>query len=382
MSSTRPLRIAFVADSLHSGSGGGTLSGEYVVERLRRDHAVVTVASDGDDVVPSFQLPLRAMREMRFVMAKPDRKILERAFASVDVVHLQFPFWLSFAALDEARRRDVPVVAAFHVQPENLLHSVGIHSEWANDAVYRVLVKRFYDKVDAVLCPTEFAARKLRDHGLKTRTAVISNGVPPDVAQAMAAQPASSSRAPSDRFTILAVGRFAAEKHQEVIIEAVRLSRHRDQIRLVLSGWGPREDELTHLASRLPNGADIGFLSRESLISHYRSADLFVHAGEVELEGMAVLESMSAGLPALIADAPESAASKFALSADFAFPAGDAQALAARIDALIESPAKLAVARELARERARSFDFDASIEKLVDLYRSVIDGATSRRETA
>src|SRR5208282_2164120 len=105
---------------------------------------------------------------------------------------------------------------------------------------------------------------------------------------------------------------------------------------------GPREEELKRLASGLPNGAEIGFLPREKLIEGYRTSDLFVHAGEVELEGMSVLESMSAGLPALIADAPESAASAFALNDDFVFPAGDAAALARKIDALIESPSKLA----------------------------------------
>jgi glycosyltransferase involved in cell wall biosynthesis len=379
MNSTARLRIAFVADSLHSHSGGGILSGEFVVERLRRDHDVVAVASDGDEVLPKFQLPLRAMREMGFVMAKPDRVILARAFAHVDVVHLQFPFWLSYAALEEARRLRLPVVAAFHVQPENLLQSVGIYSPWLNNTLYRALVRHFYNRVDAVLCPTAFAEQKLRDHGLKTPTAVISNGVPPDVARAMAANPSSTHRSSSGRFFILAVGRFAAEKHQDVIIEAVRLSRHRDRIRLVLSGWGPREDELRNLASRLPNGAEIGFLSREQLVEDYGAADLFVHAGEVELEGMSVLESMSAGLPALIANAPESAASTLALNEDFSFAAGDAPALAAKIDALIDDPSKLAAARELYRERAHQFDFNASVEKLVALYRSVIDGAASRR---
>jgi glycosyltransferase involved in cell wall biosynthesis len=150
----------------------------------------------------------------------------------------------------------------------------------------------------------------------------------------------------------------------------------------VLSGWGPREDELKLLASSLPNGAEIGFLSREKLVQDYRTADLFVHAGEVELEGMSVLESMSAGLPALIANAPESAASKLALNEDFTFPAGDATALAAKIDALIDNPAKLEAARDLYRERARHFDFNASIEKLVELYRSVIAAAGSQRKSA
>jgi 1,2-diacylglycerol 3-alpha-glucosyltransferase len=316
---------------------------------------------------------------MRFVMAKPDRAVLARAFANVDVVHLQLPFWLSFAALEEARRLHRPVVAAFHVQPENVLHNVGIHSVWLNDGIYRVLVNRFYNKVDAVLCPTAFAAQKLRDHQLTAPTAVISNGVPPDVARGMAASPPKHGPR-TGPFSILAVGRFAAEKRQDVIIEAVRRSRHRDEIRLTLSGWGPLEVELKRLASSLPNGAEIGFLSREALIEQYRTADLFVHAGEVELEGMSVLESMSAGLPALVADAPESAASKLALD-DFTFPAGDAAALAAKIDALVENPTRLDAAREPYRERARQFDFDASVGKLVELYRMVIDGAASQRKT-
>jgi len=373
MNAMNPLSLAFVADTLHSASGGGILSGEYVVERLRRNHEVVAVGADGDDAMPSFQLPLRAMRESSFVMARPDRAVLARAFKSVDLVHLQFPFWLSFAALDEARRAGLPVVAGFHVQPENALFSVGIRANWLNQGIYRTLVKHFYNKVDAVICPTQFAEEKLRAHGLTTPTFVISNGVPPDVARAMANRSEPAPRRSDDKFFVLAVGRLAAEKRQDVIIEAVKRSRHRDQIRLVLSGGGPREAELRRQAASLPNGAEIGFLSREDLLRNFATADLFIHASEVELEGMSVLESMSAGLPALIADAPESAASRFALNEDFSFPAGDAAALSAKLDALIENRATLDAARAPYRARALQFDFDASVEKMVGVYRSVLE---------
>lgn len=379
MNSTARLRIAFVADSLHSHSGGGILSGEFVVERLRRDHDVVAVASDGDEVLPKFQLPLRAMREMGFVMAKPDSSDPRTSLRA----RRRRPPPVSVLAIVRRARGGAPIASAgrrgFPRTARKPTSERRDYSPWLNNTLYRALVRHFYNRVDAVLCPTAFAEQKLRDHGLKTPTAVISNGVPPDVARAMAANPSSTHRLSSGRFFILAVGRFAAEKHQDVIIEAVRLSRHRDRIRLVLSGWGPREDELRNLASRLPNGAEIGFLSREQLVEDYGAADLFVHAGEVELEGMSVLESMSAGLPALIANAPESAASTLALNEDFSFAAGDAPALAAKIDALIDDPSKLAAARELYRERAHQFDFNASVEKLVALYRSVIDGAVSRR---
>jgi glycosyltransferase involved in cell wall biosynthesis len=141
----------------------------------------------------------------------------------------------------------------------------------------------------------------------------------------------------------------------------------------VISGSGPREAELKTLAHALPHGAEIGFLPREELLADLVRADLFVHASDIELEGMAVLEAMSAGLPALIADAKESAASAFALNEDFRFPAGDAAALSRKIDALIEDPAKLEAARAPYRERARAYDFDAGVQKLVDVYRWVIE---------
>jgi 1,2-diacylglycerol 3-alpha-glucosyltransferase len=371
MSHTDRLQIAFVCDTLHSSSGGGILSGEYVVDRLRRHHDVVAVGADGDAALPAFQLPFRAMRESSFVMARPDRQVLANSFAHAQIVHLQFPFWLSFAALDEARKLGLPVVAGFHIQPENMLFNVGIHSNWLNKNIYKTLVKHFFEKVDAVICPTPFAEEKLKSYGLTTRTVVISNGVSPDVAQKVR-EAAPRRRDPDGKFFILAVGRLAAEKRQDVILEAVRRSRHKDQIRLVLSGAGPKEAEYKELASALPNGAEIGFLPRETLLDDFTQADLFIHASEVELEGMAVLEAMGAGLPALVANAPESAASRFALNDDFSFPAGDAWALSAKIDALIEDRQKLESARDAYRVRAKQFDFDASVDKLVGVYRSVI----------
>jgi 1,2-diacylglycerol 3-alpha-glucosyltransferase len=371
------MKIAFVVDMLHASSGGGILSGNNVVDRLRRDHEVVTIASDGDVRLPSFQLPFQAMRSTGFVMAKPDRELLRSTFVGQDVVHLQFPFWLSLVALAEARGLGKPVVAAFHIQPENLLLNVGIHSRRASDALYRLAIKHLYSRVDAVVCPTPFAEQKLRSHGLRTPTFVVSNGVSPDVAKATAGM-GEHPHDDSGTFFILAVGRLAEEKRQDVILEAVRQSRHRDRIRLVLAGEGPRGDELRRLAQSLPRGAEIGFLPREELLRYFSQADLFVHASEVELEGMAVLEAMSEGLPVLVAQAPESAASAFALDDNFRFPAGDAATLSARIDALIEDRPKLRSAGAAYRQRAHTFDFERSVDRLVDVYRAVLGQGDQR----
>jgi 1,2-diacylglycerol 3-alpha-glucosyltransferase len=379
--SSRSLHIALVTDTIAGKLGGGVVAARYVVDALRKRHRVTVVAADaseGDVRLAGFQAPVRAMREMQFTMARPDRQAMARLFQDVDVVHVQFPFWLGVVAVEEAHQAGRPVVAAFHVQPENALANVGVRWPWLSQRIYAYWVSRVFNRADAVVCPTPFAEQKLRKHGVTRPVHVVSNGVPPDLARA------SVAREPRQDGTVLvlAVGRLAAEKRQDVIVEAVRRSRNRDRIQLILAGGGPREKKLRALARGLPHPPEIGFLPRERLARLLASADLFVHASEVELEGIAVLEAMAAGPPVLVAVSPESAASHFALSDDFRFPAGDAAALATKIDSLLERPTVLKTAAAQYRERARGLSFDGGIETLVGVYRSVIGAEPSRATVA
>ena len=111
--------------------------------------------------------------------------------------------------------------------------------------------------------------------------------------------------------------------------------------------------------------------SEDDMPGVMRSADLLVHAAEVELEGMVLLEALGTGLPALVAEAPLSAASTLAVGDDFRFRAGDVEALARRIDRLIDHPQLLAEARQLSRVRAEGLRLEASVAKLEDIYQHV-----------
>ena len=369
---TKRLRIVYVADTVDGGLGGGIVSAGRFVRALRAEHHVTLVASggpaDGKVPMPGFQLPIRAMTEMRFTFARPRRRRLEDAIRGADLVHLQYPFWLSFGAARVARRLGVPVVAAFHVQPENVLYNVGIRWRWLVRWLYRFWVKRLYGRADGVICPSAFAARKLEAYGLTTPTYVVSNGTNPRYTYA----PAPRDPAWGDSFVILMVGRLAREKRHDVVFEAIRRSRHAAKIRLVVAGAGPLEPELHRRAADLPIAPRIGFVPDDELQRLLNSADLFVHASDVELEGMAVLEGTSCGLPVVVSDSAESAAQQFALGPEFLFRAGDATSLADRIDHFIDRPAELAAARERYHASAQGYRFEASLEQLLDAYAAVL----------
>jgi len=359
------LRIAFVADTFRSGvaTSGGVVAAGSLVERLRLHHRVVVVGADAEGPdslrLPGFQIPIHAMQSQHFVMARPVRASLAELFSSVDIVHLQFPFWLSLSAVDIARSLQRPVSAGFHVQPGNLLLSVGVDAPWLERALYRFWVDRLYNRADLVLCPSRFAQRKLVGHGLRSPSLVVTNGVPSDIR----GEP-SRSVLPSEGFLVMTVGRLAAEKRQSLLLRAVARSRHRNRIRLVIAGRGPLEEALRSEAAELGVQAEIGFLPRDQLIHDLGAADLFVHCSDVELEGIAVLEAMAMGAPVLVADSPESAAADFAADDRFRFPSGNVDLLVSRMDALLDQPELLRHASAISLRTAGELDADDSARRI------------------
>lgn len=374
------LHIAFVSDCLDIGNTGGVISAHRFAEHLAHEHElfVIGTAAKGFACVPMvpLRLPIKRYTEMGFVFAKPNRPRIAQALAHADIVHLQFPFWLSFVALDEAKKLGKPVVAAMHVQPENFLFNVGLHSPYLAGKMYDYAVQFLYNKVDAVICPTDFAADKLRAHGLTTPAHIISNGYSANL------ETGRFTRDPADTgfFQIVCIGRYSWDKRQDVLIDAARRSRHADRIKLVIGGAGPREAELRARAEGLPHAPEFGYLTQSRMRQVLNTADLFVHCGEVELEGMSVLDSMSVGLPTIIAESSESAASRFALDDRFAFPAGDSAVLAQRIDMWIDNVEALHAARQSTRDFAHQFEFTKNADKLSGIYRDLVARSKANRQ--
>jgi glycosyltransferase involved in cell wall biosynthesis len=375
------MRIAFVTDTFDGGIAGGVVTASRFVEALRWRHQVTVVApgqaAPGKIRIPGFQLPLHSMRENRFTFGWPVRAILEPVFAAVDLVHINFPFPLGFAAVRWARRMGVPTVAAFHVQPENVLLNIGVHSSRLAAWMYRYWVRGFFQRADGVVCPSDFAAERLQSFGLTAPTWVVSNGTPP-----RRPRPATRSPLRHEPYLILCVGRLAREKRQDVIIDAVARSRHRDRIRLVVAGAGPLEEPLRRRAHEHGLAVEFGYVSDDRLVQLQSEAQLFVHASEVELEGMAVLEAMAAGLPVLVADAPNSAARRLACGPEFLFRAGDAGDLAAHLDRLLTAPATLAEGARHSVAYAAEHSFHRSVRTLEQVYETVLADATSHRAPA
>jgi glycosyltransferase involved in cell wall biosynthesis len=287
------------------------------------------------------------------------------SLAGLDLVHMQFPFFLGVSVCRAAKSQGIPLICSFHVQPENLLRNLRLNSPLLAKALYKLFIWSMYRHADLVLAPSEFAAEQLRLHGLERPIEVLSNGVPESFF--------NLERKPhgKDKFQILSVGRMAPEKHHQLIFDAIGQCRHSREIELTLIGAGPLEQQLRDSIQRLGIDAKMSAASDAELAEAYRSADLFVHAGEIELEGMSVLEAMAAGNAVVVSDSKDSAAVEFVPDQRALFSSRSAQDLANKIDYWLDEPNERDEVGKVNRELARLKHHDKSVTQLKAIYHRV-----------
>lgn len=372
--------ITLVTDTFGVGNNGITVSAmRFAANLISRGHTVRVVACgqpgdapgprrDGPEMfwVPELVVPIatRLAHRQDTVFGKPDRETLIAAIEDADVVHIYQPWPLGRAAERIAREIGVPAIAGFHIQPENITYNLGLG--WfppAAHLVYVLLRVLFYGRFADIHCPSTFIAAELRHHGYRARLHVISNGV----SSSFRPGPARV-RGADEPFRILMVGRFSPEKRQEVLIRAVRRSRHAAHIQVYFAGHGPREKRLRRMAEKLPHPAQFGYYSQAELVALIRDCDLYVHASDVEIEGVSCLEAFACGLVPVISDSRRSATGQFALGPANLFRSGDAASLAERIDGWIDDPEALAEASDTYVRYADLYAVDRSVKAIERVY--------------
>jgi glycosyltransferase involved in cell wall biosynthesis len=334
--------IVFVVDNFLSETDGTTISAHRFREELiKQGHTVrvVAIGVEGQDMyglkehyVP-IVTPVAKRNHMRF--GKFDKKTVEQAFTGADVVHLVFPWQLERKCLRLAKKMGIPVTGAFHCQPENITYNAGL-KRFGIVAyfLYWLFNQWLYKDVEHIHCPSNFLAAELKKHKYKARLYVISNGIsdffkPPE-------NPLPERT--DDTINVLMIGRLAPEKRQDVIINAVKHSKYRDRIQLYFAGHGPSGKRYIKMSADLPKVPRFEFLSPDKLLELLRKIDIYIHASDIEIEGISCIEAFSCGKAPIISDSPKSAASQFALDERSLFKHGDYLDLRDKLDYWIEHP--------------------------------------------
>jgi glycosyltransferase involved in cell wall biosynthesis len=153
--------------------------------------------------------------------------------------------------------------------------------------------------------------RQNRDYVLEhariapSRVSIIPNGLPQRQARPDATERATLRRSlgiAADASLVLAVGRLALEKNFSTLIAALDQIRAQvPALRAVILGEGPERLTLQRQvdAKGLTGIVQLAGHSR-NVQAYYDVADVFVQPSTFELQSLAMLEAMQAGLPAIV----------------------------------------------------------------------------------
>ncbi|MBP5656934.1 MAG: glycosyltransferase [Clostridia bacterium] len=342
------MNVTVICDVLGQANNGTTIAAMNLIDHLRaKGHKVTVVSPDastagreGYMVVPTLNLtaPINRLVEKNNVqLAKADKKILYEAIKDADVVHILIPFWLGCGAVKMARKLGKPITASFHCQAENFTAHIGMMgSKLVNRITYKIFSRKVYRHCVKVHYPTEFIKNVFeKEAGRQFPSVVISNGVDELFFE-------ERKKNPSGKFTIVCSGRYSKEKSQRDLLDAVGMSRHKDEIKIILAGQGPYEKRLRKRASKMGLDVEFRFFERRELAQTLTDADLYVHTSTVEIEAVSAMEAIACGLVPVICDSELSATRSFALDEANLFRKHSPRDLCKKIDFFFENPGKVA----------------------------------------
>ena len=323
-----PLRVLIANDTYPPQLNGAAVATQRLAQGLAlRGHKVAVVAPnmafrDGEEVEPTGaagqyitvyrikSIPTRPLHpQFRITSWARINSKLERIFNEFqpDIIHVQNHFVLGQGCLKQGRKRRIPVVGTNHFMPENLHEYIPKPLRRTISAVMWAHWLRTYNRLDCVVSPSYACQELLRSVGLTAPSRVISNGI-----NLSTYGPVSHDPSIYDRYgirrgvpTFLCVGRLEKDKKVGLVIRAAALAGETQDFQTIFVGKGRDEVEFQALTRSLGLADSViftGFVPDADIPSLYNAADVYIGAGAAELQGIAVMEAMAAGLPILAAN--------------------------------------------------------------------------------
>ncbi len=375
MKSDQPMRVAYFAGTMKPGHDGVTRVLYRLVDTLTRStvesifFSPIVPPRESQPIpmvkVPSVVFPLH--REYR--LAVPGYASFARQLAAFrpDLIHINSPCTLGYAAVRFGANNGIPVVATYHTHFPSYARYYKIKSLEGMGWNY---LRALYNECDRLYVPSQPVLHELVEHGIHN-TYFLPHGVDTQAFHPrFRSLPWRESIGAVGKHVILFVGRLVWEKDLRVLAEAYRvISEQRRDVVFALVGDGPIKDELMQM---MPGARFLGYRAGEALATAYASGDVFVMPSTTETFGNVTLEAMASGIAPVCANAGGASGIIQPGVTGLLCEPGDAGDLAASILTLLDHPGKRAELADQALRFARQQTWERIFDELFTDYRTVI----------
>lgn len=298
--------------------------------------------------------------------------LIQRTFAKAreaDVIHANWAVCGAVAVFVGILRRRPVVTTLRGDDVKRAAHSL----------VDRWLLKIAVSGSRRAVCVSDAMARDLRAFLPKhaDKVAVIRNGV--DEAFLSVER---STRVPGV-LRLGGVGSLIPRKGFDILLSAISLMKHRDEVLLAVIGDGPERERLERQARDLNIADHVRFLGEippKDMPRFFATIDLFVLSSRSEGRPNVVIEALAAGLPVISTDLPGVRDLVIHGDTGWLVRQEDARALANTLDEACSDPSRGFVMGAAARKRMRrdggwsrtAVEYQSIFDQVVDAYRGVV----------
>lgn len=306
----KSLRLAVVTETYPPEVNGVALSLARFVEGLRKqDHDIQLIRPrqlpaerpshrEGFSEMLTNGVPIPRYPDLKLGLPAKSALVKQWSLRRPDLVHIVTEGPLGWSALHAALKLKIPVCSDFRTNFHNYSLHYGIG--WLKKPIVAYL-RKFHNRTLMTMVPTEQMRAELGACGFRNLR-VVERGVDRQLFDPARRSDALREAWGADRDTLvlLHVGRLAAEKNLQTLVESYRSIRSKQPgAKLVLVGDGP---EMKALRSQVPDAFFTGTRRGTDLAVHYASADLFLFPSLTETFGNVTLEALASGLPIVAFD--------------------------------------------------------------------------------
>ncbi|QQD20649.1 glycosyltransferase [Oceanospirillaceae bacterium ASx5O] len=324
--------------------------------------------TDAIQRLPGLPIPGYASLRFGLPLGRRIRKALQQFRPQAVYVATEGP--LGLAALQAARRCQLPVISGFHTN----FHQYFAHYRlgFLTGLAWRYL-RWFHNRTSATLVPTRQQAAQLQQAGFRN-VQRLARGVNSELFHPSRRSEALRRQwgARPDDLVLLYVGRIAAEKNLQLALATWRRLRATDErVRLVLVGDGPA---LAAIRSQHPEVICCGSRRGEELAQHYASGDVFLFPSKTDTFGNVVTEAMASGLALVSFDYAAGQEHVRHLHNGMLAPFADEEAFIRCAGELAERPNLQQQMRAAARAEAETIRWDHIVDEFIQRLQGAAPG--------
>ncbi|MCK4918821.1 MAG: glycosyltransferase family 4 protein [Candidatus Pacebacteria bacterium] len=296
----------------------------------------------------------------------------------LDIIHSHQPYSLGSEAMKFSKELNIPLVFTYHIKYEDYSHYIPLVPSSISKKYIRKITVGYSNKCDTVISPSTAIKKLLEDHGIKTSVKIVPSGINIDNFAndtGKKKETREKYKIKQDEIMLITACRLTKEKNLEFLVKSFAKISQKDQnIKFMIVGDGAVKKDLEKMAEEFGIKNRViftGLVDRTEIVSLYQASDIFVFASKTETQGLVAVEAMAAGCPVVAVRA--SGIEDIVKDGEDGFLTSESE------EEFSESVLKITRDNDLrlkmsvnAKTNSRKFEIAPWVEKIIDLYESLI----------